>query len=279
MLRHSRLRIAVVAGEGACALGADLASGLGARGHRVQLHAGDAGCERLARRLRAEPLDVVSHHASDASSFAAVEGLPALHTLHVAPTERLVRAALRARGAFATASVWLARAWQDAGLERVQVVPAGVPDSRRLPAVVRPLALVVDRDGAMAALRAGLGITMLRTGDDAARKLAHSAVCIAARGSACVFDRLAAQAQLLGCPVVGYADEPLAELVEDGVSGFLVAPGDAPGLAATVRRAAALDRHAVRESARRRLAFERLLDRYESELRAIARRTALRLVA
>lgn len=269
----------MVAGGGACPIAADLASGLAARGHRVQLHAGEAGYEKLLRRLRAEPLDVVSHHAADAASFAAVEGLPALHTLHVAPSERLLLAARQARGWFATPSACLARAWHEAGLERVLVIPGGVPESRRLPAVVRPLALVVDRDGAMAALRAGLGITMLRAGDDPARKLAHSAVCIVARDNPFAFDRLAAQAQLVGCPVVGYAGEPLSEIVEERVSGFLVAPGDAPGLAATVRRAATLDRHAVRDSARRRLAISPMLERYESELRAIARRTALRLVA
>lgn len=273
------LRIAVIADLEASPIAEDLASGLAARGHRVRLYRADEECDRLFRRLRAEPGDVVSHHAVEPAAFAAVEGLPALHTLHVPPSAPLLEACVKARAWFAAPSAFLARAWRAAGLERLRVIPAGVPDCRRLAAVVRPIALVADRGGALAALRAGLGISMLGSRDDVARKLAHSAACIVPEGLAGAFGRLAAQAQLAGCPVVGFADEPLAELVEQGVSGLLVAPGDDAGLAAAVRRAAALDRQAVRASAQRRLALEPMLDRYESELRAIARRSAVRLVA
>jgi hypothetical protein len=282
MARHAALRIAVVVGADACPIAEDVASGLAARGHQVRLHCADADCEKLARRLRAEAPDVVSEHAGEAAAFAAVERLPVLHTLHVAPSGALLDACARSRAWFAAPSSFLARAWESAGLERVRVIGGGVPDFRGVPAVVRPLAVVVDRSGALAALRAGLGISMpsgRASREDLARKLAHSAVCILPDAPAAAFDAFAAQAQLAGCPVVGYACEPLVEIVEQGVSGILVAPGDAPALAAAARRAATLDRHAVRESARARLALEPMLDRYESELCAVARRSRVRLVA
>jgi glycosyltransferase involved in cell wall biosynthesis len=287
MLRQgSLLKIAVVAPQEPCALAEHLAHGLASRGHRVRLYRSEPGCDRLVRRLRAEVPDVVSDLAGDPWAFAAVEGLPVLHTLLGAPSTSLLDACSRSRAWFATPSSFLARLWQRAGLERIHVIPGGLPECRGMPAVVRPLAVVTDRAGALAALRAGLGISMPGmpssprfSREELARKLAHAAVCIVPPSLACAFDPLAAQAQLAGCPVVGYAEGPLAEIVEDGVSGILVAPGDEPALAAAARRAAALDRHAVRASARRRLAFAPMLARYESELRAIARRSAVRLVA
>jgi hypothetical protein len=281
MPRVAPLRIAVVVGADPCPIAEDLVSGLAARGHRVRLYRPDPGFEKLARRLRADAPDVVSQHAGEAAAFAAVEGLPVLHTLHVAPSAALLDACERSRAWFATPSAFLARAWQAAGIERVHVIRGGMPEHRRFPAVVRPVAMVADRTGAVAALRAGLGITMRghATREELVRKLAHCAACIVSEAPLLAFDVLAAHAQLAGCPVAGYAFEPLAEIVEEGVSGFLVEPGDEPALAAAARRAARLDRHAVRESARRRLSLAPMLERYESELRAIARRSAVRLVA
>lgn len=288
MAPRQALRIAVVLGHEPGALAEDLAAGLAARGHSVRVHRAHQESDRhdfdkLARRLRAEAPDVVSQHIADPAAFAAVEGLPVLHTLCGAPSDALVDAGARSRAWFAAPSAWLARAWREAGLARVNVIPAGVPDFACAPALVRPIALVTDRVGALAALRAGLGLSMLRGRDsprqETARKLAHCAVCISGVSACAGFDALAAYAQLAGCPVAAYACEPLAELIEPEVSGLLVEPGDEVALAAAARRAALLDRHAVRESARLRLALEPMLERYESELRAIARRSAVRLVA
>lgn len=283
MLGHHALRIAVVLDRQHCAIAEDLAAGLAARGHRVRVYEADPDFERLARRLRAEAPDVVSQHAGDAAAFVAAEGLPVLHTLCDPPSDALVEVAARCRAWFVAPWACLARAWRAAGLARVNVIPAGVPDFARAPVIVRPLALVTDRPGALAALRAGLGLAMLRGREtsrgELTRKLSHCAVCIPGSAACSGFDELAAQAQLAGCPVVGYAGEPLAEIVEAEVSGLLVEPGDELALATAVRRAAMLDRHAVRESARLRLALEPMLERYESELRAIARRSAVRLVA
>jgi hypothetical protein len=57
------------------------------------------------------------------------------------------------------------------------------------------------------------------------------------------------------------------------VSGLLVPPGDGAALTIALRRALALDRRAVRASARARLLIEPMLDRYESELTALAERS------
>jgi glycosyltransferase involved in cell wall biosynthesis len=277
------LNIAVVEPAGdACPLAEDLVSGLSARGHRVRLYRDAADYQRLFRRLRADAPDVVSQHAGDPEAFALAEGLPVLHTLHVPPTPALIEACTRCRAWFTAPSTFAAQAWQAAGLERIQIISGAVADFPLPSAVVRPLALVADRTGAVAALRAGLGIAMPSLlgvpRKELWRRFAHAAVYVAASEPS-AFDWIAAQAQLAGCPVVGYALGALPEIVEDGRSGWLVAPGDQRALAAVARRAATLDRHGVRASARPRLGLERLLDRYESELRAIARRSAVRLVA
>jgi hypothetical protein len=284
MSRASRLKVAIVvaAGHGS-PLAQDLASGLSARGHRVQVHGIEAGYERVFRRVRADAPDVLSIHANEPGAFLLADGLPVLHTLHVPPKPLLVETALSCRAWFSAPSAFLAREWREAGIERINVIPPGVAEFPLPPAVVRPLALVADRTSAVAALRAGLGITMLGTlagaREDLSRRLAHSAVCVTGTEDRDAFDWIAAQAQLAGCPVVGYGEGALAEMVADGISGLLVAPGDEPALAAAVRRALSLDRRAVRESARARFGLAPMIERYESELRAIARRSAVRLVA
>lgn len=282
MLRHA-LHIAFVAPREPCPLVDDLAAGLAAAGHRVRVHDGEEGYDKVFRRLHAERPDVVSQHASAPEAFALAEGLPVVHTVQVPPSPVLAAVCASVRARLIASCSCMAHTWQAAGVERIQVIAGGVADLPLLPAVVRPLALVADRAGALGALRAGLGIVMPSalgmTRKALWRKLAHCAVCVAEADERGAFDWIAAQAQLAGCPVVGQASGALPEIVEDGVSGLLVAPGDEPALAAAVRRALSLDRYAVRESARARLAFEPVLARYESELCAIARRSAVRLVA
>ncbi len=50
------------------------------------------------------------------------------------------------------------------------------------------------------------------------------------------FGRVAAEALLAGVPVVGFASGGLPEIVDDGETGFLVAPGDTGAMAAAVDR-------------------------------------------
>jgi hypothetical protein len=85
------------------------------------------------------------------------------------------------------------------------------------------------------------------------------------------FGLVAAEAQVAGCPVAGYARGALPELVEQGVSGILVPPGDEARLVQAIGEACALDRYRVRRSGRARLLFDASLGRYEALLRKVAK--------
>jgi glycosyltransferase involved in cell wall biosynthesis len=84
------------------------------------------------------------------------------------------------------------------------------------------------------------------------------------------FGMVAAEAQMAGCPVAGYARGGLVEIVEPGVSGFLSEPGDVKGLAEAALTATKLDRAAVRISAMNRLGLDASIDAYEAALAAVA---------
>ena len=75
---------------------------------------------------------------------------------------------------------------------------------------------------------------------------------------------------MAGCPVAAYNRGALAEVVEDGVSGFLATPDDAASLAQAIERCLTLDRREVRASARRRLSLDGAIDGYETALMEIA---------
>jgi glycosyltransferase involved in cell wall biosynthesis len=81
---------------------------------------------------------------------------------------------------------------------------------------------------------------------------------------------VAAEAQMAGCPVAAYRRGAMPEVVEEGVSGFLAEPDDIDALIDAVGRCMALDRLAVRSSARRRLGLDAALDRYEAALEQAA---------
>jgi len=66
----------------------------------------------------------------------------------------------------------------------------------------------------------------------------------------------------LGTPVVGFRRGCLPELIEHGLTGMLVDPGDEAALAAAVGDAAALDPDACRREAARRFTPSRMAERY-----------------
>jgi glycosyltransferase involved in cell wall biosynthesis len=68
------------------------------------------------------------------------------------------------------------------------------------------------------------------------------------------------EAMAAGTPVIAFARGSMPELVDDGVTGFVV--GGVDEAAAAVDRAAALDRSAIRAVAERRFAVERMVDDY-----------------
>ena len=76
-----------------------------------------------------------------------------------------------------------------------------------------------------------------------------------------------AEAMACGTPVIAYPLGSMPELIEQGVTGFLVA--DARAAAAVVAAAAALDRAAIRRSAARRFDAGRMVDDYLAVYRRI----------
>ena len=77
------------------------------------------------------------------------------------------------------------------------------------------------------------------------------------------FGMAAAEAQACGTPVVAFRRGGLAEVIADGVTGFLVTPGDLRAAADGVRRATGISRPACRAHAERHLDLDRSLDAHE----------------
>jgi glycosyltransferase involved in cell wall biosynthesis len=251
--------------------------------------------ERLFAAVRAGGFDAVTQHAFDAEAFDLAAGLPVLHTLHLPPlVPAVVAAASRER--CVTVSEAMRRAWAAAGLPGAGVLPNGVPAFEPPAVPVRPRAVIAGRvspeKGTAAAVRAArtAGLEPLLAGmvydrgywerevrapvepvdrHELWRLMAGSAVTLMPVEWDEPFGMVAAEAQMAGCPVVGYRRGALPEVVEDGVGGLLVPPGDLDALVAAIPAARALDRRAVRESARRRLTIERSAAAYEAALAAL----------
>lgn len=70
------------------------------------------------------------------------------------------------------------------------------------------------------------------------------------------------EAMATGTPVVAYGRGSMPELIEHGVSGFLVPPGDNDAAATAVGRIAELDRTDARAHVERHFSAERMVDDY-----------------
>ena len=85
-----------------------------------------------------------------------------------------------------------------------------------------------------------------------------------------------------GVPVIGSALGAIPDVVDEGVTGFTVPPGDADAMAAAIARVGAIDRAACRAAALRRFPVQRTTDRYLAlyrELVAASSRPLARAVA
>jgi glycosyltransferase involved in cell wall biosynthesis len=247
---------------------------------------------RLFRAVRADGCEAVTQHAFDAEAFELAAGLPVLHTLHLPPLVPAVVAAAR-RARCVTVSEAMRRAWAAAGLRGIGVLPNGVPAFTPPEVPVEPRALIAGRVSpekgtamaVQAARRAGLEPLLAGTVYDRAywelevavpvapvdrhelwRLMAGSAVTLMPIEWDEPFGMVAAEAQMAGCPVVGYRRGALPEVVEEGVGGVLVEPGDLDALVAAIPAARALDRRRIRGSALRRLGIERSAAAYEAAL-------------
>ncbi len=85
------------------------------------------------------------------------------------------------------------------------------------------------------------------------------------------FGMAAADAQACGTPVVAFRRGGLAEIIVDGVTGFLAAPDDIRAAADCVRNTARISRTACRDHAERHLDLERTLDAHEHFYQRIIR--------
>jgi glycosyltransferase involved in cell wall biosynthesis len=77
------------------------------------------------------------------------------------------------------------------------------------------------------------------------------------------FGMVAAEAQACGTPVVAFRRGGLSEVIADGMTGFLVPPGDVQAAAAAVGRVADISRKACRARAETRLDLGRSMDAHE----------------
>jgi glycosyltransferase involved in cell wall biosynthesis len=76
-----------------------------------------------------------------------------------------------------------------------------------------------------------------------------------------------AEAMACGTPVIAFERGSMAELIEDGTTGFLVA--DVAAAVAAVERAADLDRVAIRARAVEEFGVERMVDQYVGAYEAV----------
>jgi glycosyltransferase involved in cell wall biosynthesis len=72
-----------------------------------------------------------------------------------------------------------------------------------------------------------------------------------------------------GTPVIAYRRGSMAELIVDGLTGFLVTEGDLDGAVRAVERVTKLDRRATRRHAERHFSAERMVDDYLNLYRQI----------
>jgi len=256
--------------------------------------------ERMFTAVRRERPDVISSHAFDADAFELADGMPALHTLHLPPIVDDVTAAVARVDStrLATVSQSCRRDWAAAGVQIPLVLFNGVPDAGPSFGPVEPIALMAGRispekgfeHGISAARLAGLRPVVVGPDYDPGHRaslsgaefreavsrpmlrqlMARAAVTLCPVRWNEPFGLVAAEAQMAGCPVAAYRRGAMAEVVEEGVSGFLADPDSMTGLAEAARNAVALDRRSVRQSALRRLALEPMLERYEAALRTVA---------
>jgi glycosyltransferase involved in cell wall biosynthesis len=264
----------------------------------------DEAFARLFERARRHGHDVLTQHAFDRGALACCADIPTLHTLHLPPMRpAMVEAARATPAALGTGSGACARLWRDATGREVVALPNGVPDMHLPGCTPKPSAVIAGRisreKGTAAAIRVArrAGLVPLVVGEIYDEAYFRSEVVPEMGGVALVptvpreelrammacasvtlmpvewdepFGLVAAESQLAGCPVAGYRRGALPEVVEEGVGGHLVTPGDEDALVAAIPAALRLDRARIRREARERFGMDACVERYERELARLA---------
>jgi glycosyltransferase involved in cell wall biosynthesis len=262
------------------------------------------GFERLFNHIRHDRPDAISQHAFDAAAIELAEGAPVIHTLHLPPiVDEVVAAARATHASLATVSRAARETWRRVGVHRLSVLGNGVPDREPARGITVPVALIAGRispekgtDAAIrVARRAGLAVIvagdaydrdyfvnvvepLLRRGEwigpvpreELFQLMARCAVLVMPVGWDEAFGLVAAEAQMAGCPVVGYRRGALPEVVPQRIGGWLVEPDDEDALVSAVYLARGLDRSSIRRRAQRELGVEPMIDAYERSLTALA---------
>ena len=254
--------------------------------------------------------NAVSQHAYDAEAIEAAGSFRAVHTLHLPPIlPEVVRACVATEQRLGAVSRDAQSRWHAVGVD-AGLLRNGVPDpldGRDLPTRAErdPAAIIAGRispeKGTAVAIRAagraGLRADvvgsvhdpdyyatqvepLLKSGfvnyrgaitrAELSELLLNAEVAIMPVEWDEPFGLVAADAQMVGCPVVAYNRGALPEIVEHGVGGWIVPAGEESALVGAAAAASSLPREEIRESAVRRLGLEPMLDAYEETLAAAA---------
>jgi len=332
---------------GAQTMVADLASGLSARGHTVDVFAAagslidganvvetgiDAsslratrfrsGCQQPAtggseafqqvyEMVRQRDYKVVHNHAFDPAAVVCARGVDArlIHTLHLPPDRAMAAALAMGRTVepaplVTTVSEAQAEEWRrftsiDAVIRNG--IPTGlIPWSERSGAGVVFAGRLSPEKGCREAIEIALaaGVDIDVYGDPYDAEYASAAVeplrerngvnlhpplrraalwdrMATAEAVLCPamwdepFGLIAAEAQAAGTPVVAFRRGGLPEVVDDGVTGFLVVPGDIAAAAAALCQVRRLSRRSCRRHAEVALDLDPVLDAHERLYRQV----------
>lgn len=86
------------------------------------------------------------------------------------------------------------------------------------------------------------------------------------------FGLVVPEAMACGTPVVAFDNGAVPEVVDDGVTGFVVESGDEKGLAKAVAQAGRLNREKIRKVAEEKFSVKRMVDNYEKVYKKILER-------
>ncbi len=92
--------------------------------------------------------------------------------------------------------------------------------------------------------------------------LSHATAMLMTHSWVEAFGNTAVEALAVGTPVISYARGGPTEIIDDGITGYLVEPGSVESMASAVNRVGALDRRACRRVVEERFTLDQLADRW-----------------